>query len=255
MSSTIWTPDELSSSARPCEGKAWRVVEAQHRVSTTKLTDSLDEQDRLEKLIEATKPPIPPECRHLNFLLSTPFRYGSRYPTGSRFRRAGYTLGVFYASERAKTAIIEIAFSRLLFFADSPATPWPRNPGEFSAFAIEFSTDRALYLTAPPFDSHRQDWRHPTDYSACQALAEGARTAQVEVIKYESARVDANAANLALLTCRVFTKADAVDRRSWRIHFSRSGVRLFCEIPREQFDLPAATFGDDPRTAGMNWQR
>ena len=42
----------------------------------------------LESLIEETKPALPPECRHLHYLLATPFRYGS-YPRGSRFRRAG----------------------------------------------------------------------------------------------------------------------------------------------------------------------
>src|SRR5580704_470474 len=104
MSSSIWTHEELSSSARPLEAKAWRAVEAQHQVSTAKLTDDMAEQRRLEQLIESSKPTIPVECRHLNFLLSTPFRYGAPYPIGSRFRRAGLTQGVFYASELARTA-------------------------------------------------------------------------------------------------------------------------------------------------------
>src|SRR2546423_3181693 len=184
MSSTIWTPEGLSSSARPLFGRAWRAVEAQHHVSTAKLTDSVADQRRLEQLIESTKPMIPQECRHLNFLLATPFRYGSPYPTGSRFRRAGLTPGAFYSSELPRTAMTEIAFSRLLFFAESPATPWPGNAGEFTAFAVEFSTERALDLTAPPFDLHRDVWRHPTDYSACQSLVEDARRRQIEVIRY-----------------------------------------------------------------------
>src|SRR5690348_2120314 len=84
MSSPTWTRDALSSSARRYAGKAWRAVEAQHRVSTAKLTDNLDEQERLETLIEAAKPAIPIECRHLHYLLATPFRYGAPYPVGSR---------------------------------------------------------------------------------------------------------------------------------------------------------------------------
>ena len=149
MSSTIWTADELSSSAQPLAARAWRAVEAQHRVSTAKLTDTLAEQERLEQLIEASKPVVPEECRHLHYLLSTPFRYGALYPRGSRFRRAGLTAGVFYGSELCRTAMTELAFYRLLFFAESPDTPWPTNPAEYTAFAVEFATERALNSDSP----------------------------------------------------------------------------------------------------------
>jgi hypothetical protein len=118
-------PDALSSDARASNGTCWRMVEAQHHVSTLKLVDSVDGQELLEDLIEVSKPPLPPECRDLHYLLSTPFRYGAVYPNGSRFRRAGMTEGVFYASESSHTAVAEIAFYRLLFFAESPDTPWP----------------------------------------------------------------------------------------------------------------------------------
>ena len=60
-------------------GRCWRVVEAQHVVSTLKLVDTLAEQALLEDLLEETKPPVPPECRHLHYLLATPFRYGAPY--------------------------------------------------------------------------------------------------------------------------------------------------------------------------------
>src|SRR6202043_3782490 len=108
MSSPISTPAELSSNCHATVGRCWRVVEAQNQISTTKLTDTAAEQHALELLIEETKPPIPPECRHLNFLLSTPFRYGAPYPRGSRFRKAGATSGVFYGSEESHTAIAEL---------------------------------------------------------------------------------------------------------------------------------------------------
>src|SRR5882757_8489431 len=125
MSLPIWTPAALSSEALPVSGRYWRLVEAQHHVSTLKLVDSLEEQALLEQLLEESKPALPPECAGLDYLLATPFRYGAVYPHGSRFRRAGRTLGVFYASERVETALAEMAFYRLLFFADSPETPLP----------------------------------------------------------------------------------------------------------------------------------
>src|SRR5580704_18780825 len=116
MSSPIWTRVALSSEFRHLEGTCWRLVEAQHRVSTLKLTNTLAEQALLEELIENTKPVIPTECRHLDFLMATPFRYGAAYPMGSRFRRAGRTLGIYYAAEHPSTAVAEMAFYRLLFF-------------------------------------------------------------------------------------------------------------------------------------------
>src|SRR5262245_56151992 len=108
MSSNISTPAALSSDAHPLAGTCWRFVEAQHLISTLKLVDSVDEQNVLEDIIDSSKPPVPPECRGLHYLLSTPFRYGAVYPSGSRFRRAGMTAGVFYASETPSTGVAEI---------------------------------------------------------------------------------------------------------------------------------------------------
>ena len=51
------------------------------------LVDTMAEQQRLEQLLDESKPPVPPECRSLHYLLATPFRYGAPYPGGSRFRR------------------------------------------------------------------------------------------------------------------------------------------------------------------------
>jgi hypothetical protein len=182
------TPDILSSHARRASGNCWRVIEAQHRVSTLKITDTQAEQELLESLIEASKPAVPKECEHLHYLLSTPFRYGAPYPHGSRFRRAGLTPGVFYASDHVETAIAEAVFWRLLFYADSPDTPWPANAGEYTAFACAYSTGRAIDLTRPPLDARREAWMHPTRLDECQTLAEAARAANIDVIRYASVR-------------------------------------------------------------------
>jgi hypothetical protein len=254
MSSSIWTPDALSSNARRMAGNCWRAVEAQHRVSTMKLTDTIDEQERLEELIEGKKPAVPQECRGLNFLLSTPFRYGP-YPNGSRFRRAGPTPGVFYASELPATAITEMAFFRLTkFFAESPATPWPSNASEFTVFEVEFRTERAIDLTIAPFQQGHAIWTHVTDYDACQSLAEVTRSAGVNVIRYQSAR-DPNGINFALLTCGAFAKPAEVARQTWRIYLSPSGARAFCEMPQVTLDFDRNAFLPDPRIEGMRWLR
>src|SRR5215468_9021159 len=107
MSSSTWTASELLSRAAALSGSFWRVVEAQHHVSTMKLTDSLEDQAILEDLIEETKPPVPPNCARLDFLLMTPFRYSTQNPWGSRFRKPNAEAGVFYAAEHPETAIAE----------------------------------------------------------------------------------------------------------------------------------------------------
>jgi hypothetical protein len=255
MSSNTWTPEELSSEFRTLAGRCWRAVEAQHYVSTLKLTDTQEEQSRLEELIEATKPRIPEECRHLPYLLSTPFRYGAPYPRGSRFRRAGLTAGVFYAAELPRTAIAELTFYRLLFFAESPDTPWPVNPGEYTAFAADFATKRGVDLTRSPFDAQRAVWTHPTNYGPTQDMADAAREAGTLVIRYRSARTRDQSFNLALLSCRAFTKGEIADRQTWRIHLSAAGARAICEMPRIHIAFDRSAFSSDPRVAGMRWDR
>ena len=257
MSSATWTPGELWPERRRLSGPCWRVVESQHRVSTMKLVDTLEEQELLEILVDGTKPQVPPDCRHLHYLLFTPFRYGAPYPAGSRFRRAGLTPGVFYGSQDAPTAVAEMAFHRLLFFADSPHTPWPVNATEYTAFMVAFKTAAGLDLTRPPLDGDRALWTSCTEYRACQDLADQARTAGIEALRYESVRdrPHKRGYNLALLACRVFVSREPVQRQTWRIHIGPRGVWALCEFPDLRFAFDRDAFADDPRIATMRWER
>jgi RES domain len=218
-----------------------------------KLTDTLEEQEVLERLIESTKPNVPEECRHLHFLLFTPFRY-SPYPSNSRFRRVGSTEGVFYASEHPETAVAEKVFFRLLFYLESPDTPWPSNPGEHTAFQVEFAAS-AIDLTAPPWLEHKERWTHPTDYAACLSMADACRSAAIEAIRYTSVRDPVSRANVALLTCHAFTRSDLVSHQTWRFHFSGAGVRAICEFPRQTLTFDRHAFAADPRMRDMFWER
>jgi hypothetical protein len=255
MSSPTWTPDALASDARPWRGCGWRLVEAQHRVSTLKLVDGLGEQALLEELLEATKPPLPVECRGLDDLLATPFRYDPPYPHGSRFRRAGRTAGVFYAAERPETAVAEMAIYRLLFFAESPATPWPDNAAEYTAFATAIASDRCLDLTAPPLDRDTPVWSDPIRYEACQALADQAREAGITLLRYTSVRDPEHGMALAVLACSAFTEPAPIERRTWRIRLSRHGVQALCEFPVVRLEFGRDAFFSDPRIAELVWDR
>lgn len=217
------------------------------------LVDTIAEQHLLEDLLDRSKPRVPPECSELHYLLATPFRYGAPYPAGSRFRRSGMTPGVFYASQTTATAVAEIAFHRLLFYADSPGTPWPANASEYTAFAVRFRAAKALDLTAVPFARQSHLWSHPTDYTSCQALAEAAFAAGVHVIGYQSARAPGR--NVALLSCAAFASREPLERQVWRLHFGRAGVRAICAFPDQRLGFDREAFATDPRLGALRWER
>lgn len=221
--------------------------------STMALVDTLEEQALLEQVLDESKPAVPDECRHLHYLLFTPFRYGAPYPRGSRFRRAGLTPGTFYASLQITAAVAEMTFWRLLFYAESPQTPWPANAAEYTAFSVRFSTAKGLDLTRPPLDRDAAKWTDPVDYSHCQELADAARAAGVQAVKYQSAR--GPGFNVALFACAAFTSREPQERRHWSIHLGPTGARAICEYPEERIAFDRAAFARDPRIASLNWER
>jgi RES domain len=231
----------------------WRLVEAQHRVSTLKLVDNLQEQALLEAMIETTKPSLPPECAGLDYLLAAPFRYGSIYPQGSRFRRAGRTEGVFYASEHVETAVAEMAFYRLLFYAESPQTPFPDAAADFSAFSVRVKTLAALDLTRPDFNDPALS--DPVDYSQTQALAETCRKGGIEIIRYRSVRDPKQRANAAVLTAKAFADKRPRQWRTWRLRIGSNGVSALCDFPVSSLSFDRGAFMNDPRLAGFRWER
>ncbi len=119
MSSSIWTRCGDVSSRRLFAARAFRAVEAQHRISTRKLTDSDAEQVLLEELLEDSKPAVTGELEGLHYLLFTPFRYpplrhGSRF--GVKTER-----GIWYGSQTLPTCFAEVAYYRLVFLEGTAA--------------------------------------------------------------------------------------------------------------------------------------
>jgi hypothetical protein len=254
MSSPIWTPASLSPELRHYREWVRRLVDAQYHVSLRKLTDSIAEQALLEGLVEGTKPAVPVECRGLDPLLSTPFRYAA-YPKGSRFRRAGHTPGVYYTAEDARVAVAETAFYRLLFFAESPDTPWPVNPFECTGFSVEVSSLHSLDLTEPPFGGDASVWRHPIEYGPCQELADAARKGGAQILRYWSARSREGGVCVAVLTCAAFAERHPQSLETWRIGVSRTGAYAIREFPPDRIEFDRNYFGSDPRILGMRWER
>jgi len=217
----------------------WRLVEAQHRISTNRLTTSADDQALLEELVEEVKPTVPPAARGLHYLLATPFRYG--HAKASRFRRADARPGIFYASEAVATAIAETAYWRLLFFSRSPGFVPPSSTTEHTAFSIRVAVDRAIDLTAAPFARRQMLWTDPADYSACQRLADEARHIGAQAIRYTSARDPAHGANLALLDPAGFASATPRVTQSWHFRYEAGRLTAFAAFPSNERHI--FTFG------------
>jgi hypothetical protein len=189
MTTPAWD-EAWFATAADTRRELWRGVEAQHQVATMRLVDDLHEQELLEQVLEASKPPLPPGCAGLPYLLATPFRYAS--PWGSRFRSADEP-GAWYGADDPQTVAAELASWRWRFFTDSDGLRDQQLVTEHTFFLATFQ-GRELDLTAPPWNEGRATWRHPQDYGPCQGLSRAVRRRQppaASAIRYESARREA----------------------------------------------------------------
>jgi hypothetical protein len=218
-------------------GEVIRIVEAQHRIATNRLTDSAADQALLEALADAVKPNLPEAARHLPWLLASPFRYGHGRP--SRFRSAETWPGVFYAAETIGTAVAEAAYWRLVGFARSPGFQRPRTPTPMSAFAVTVDAARTVDLTADPPDR----WTHPSDYGATQALGAAARAAGAGAIRAPSARAPGGV-NLAVLDPAALVPPPR-PHSSWAFLATADGLIATREMSTEALRFTAAGFGID----------
>ncbi len=221
MSFNTWTPAALSSEVRPWAGSVWRMVEAQHTASTMKIVDTIDEQNLLESLLEGSKPTQPDSTRGLDYLLATPFRY---FPlrSGSRFR-AVTDPGVFYGAETVRTASAELGYWRWKFLKDSVDLD-KLQPVAHTAFSADIKT-QVIDLRLDPFSEQAAVWSHPGDYTATQALAKVARSAEVGGIQYTSVRDPKPAWCLVLLTPKGFAKPKPNPlMQTWWLSVNQAGV-------------------------------
>lgn len=191
-----WQDAWFDTEVKTASGLLWRGVEAQHRVATMRLVDSLAEQAAIESILEASKPPLPRADPALNrssppraeppphYLLTTPFRYRSPHP--SRFR-AGGDLGLWYGAKERDTACTEVAYWRWRFLMDSAGLREGELVTEHTLFQAQVR-GAAIDLTRAPWSASVEAWMHPSDYTACHALAKAARGHGVQWIRYASAR-------------------------------------------------------------------
>lgn len=221
MSSSIWTLCAGDSELRLLRLTPWRVVEAQHQVSTRKLVDSAEEQELLEELIDSVKPADVIGGR-LHYLLSTPFRYpplrhGSRF--GSRTER-----GIWYGSETLAAAFAEVAYYRLLFLEGTSAL-LDTLATALTAFKSTVTGARAIDLSAPPFNHYRDSIASPVSYSEAQLLGRDMRAASVDVFRFPSAR-SADGVNVGVFIPSAFGKYKPRSFETWHCTATRKRVEF-----------------------------
>jgi hypothetical protein len=212
-------------------------VEAQHRIATLRLVDTLDEQGQLEALLETSKPALPATAGPRHYLLLTPFRYPPPHPGGSRFR-AAVDPGVFYGADERRTACAELGYWRWRFLLDSPglqrlaAVPHTLFQAAVAALTID--------LAAEPFARDAHLWTAPRDYAACQQLGATARAAGIEAIRYRSVRDPEHGPCAAVLTPAGFT-AQPLEEQSWFLTVTQTRVQWQRDsaLHIERFEFPA----------------
>ncbi len=243
--------EELLASAEPATGRLWRAVESQHYAATRRLVSNQADQQRLETLLEGSKPTYRHGTKHLDYLLKTPFRYQPPKRGGSRFRRPYAPFGAFYAAEERQTALAEFVFHRYRFFEASQAQTLPGNEQTLTVFAAGYDTPRRLDLTAAPLDHYRDAWIDPANYSATQRLGERAAHAGISVIRYESVRDrrrDADGIGLgrngAVIDPLAFDPPYHQCPQTWYVYVgeAEANVRRAHGDPAEYIDLPRSLF-------------
>jgi RES domain len=225
VAQSLWKRAGGIANLRAYEGDPWRVVEAQHRISTRKLVDSDAEQGLLEALLDRVKPPVAsdPALASLHYLLYTPFRHpplrhGSRF--GSRRERS-----LFYGSEHLPTAFAEVAYYRLLFLGDSEAALSPLMV-ELTAFRAVIASGRAIDLTVAPFDASRRSLISRSGYRVTQALGRDMRGDGVELFCYESARDPRRGTNVGIFAPAVFLANRPRGLQTWYCVATEDAVEL-----------------------------
>lgn len=221
-------------------GTVWRVVETQEVAATREITQSAQQQSRLETLLDFSKPELPEDCTNLSYLMATPFRYpplkyGSRF--GSTWER-----GIYYASLELETGLAEAALY-LWLFQDGlhQLGPLEQIKDQRTSFSVKIKSSQALDLRAPPFDKNKTEITDPISWAFCQQLGKEIRACGTEFFWYPSARHEGGT-NVAVLTPKAFARNNLHEQSQWNLRldaetcwFGQYGGASY-EFHRTQFE-------------------
>ncbi|MCB8822893.1 RES domain-containing protein [Microvirga rosea] len=157
----------------------------------------------------------------------------------------------YYTAEQVETAITELAFHRLLFFAEAPEMRIPQGFAEYTPLSVSIATDSMIDITGNVDTA----LAHFSDYRATQAFADAARAAGASGIRAKSVRCPKRGATLTWLICAGFDHPEPRARQSWHIRVTQFGVQALCESPRAAIQFESDVFAADPRVANFSWNR
>ncbi len=226
MSLDIWMRCEGPSRVSPLAITAWRVVEAQHQVSTRRLVDTLEEQAILEEIVDEVKPPRPTgkEFEGLHYLLFTPFRHPPLL-RGTRFGRPTER-SLWYGAETVETSLAEKSYYQLLFVTGTKAD-LTNLSCDWTAYTADIKTDRGVDLTADHFAEFQAEISSPSSYAATQQLGAEMRAAGVVAFRFYSARCPKRGRAIGLFE-PAFCGPIPGRMQTWRCVVTRDGCEVFC---------------------------
>jgi hypothetical protein len=219
----IWQACQGENYVTALDLQPWRIVEAQHVLSTRDLVDTAEEHDILESLLEDSKPAVDQVSEYLIF---TPFRYPPlKY--GSRFGCL-FEPSLWYGAMEFKTALAEVAYYRRLFLKDTMAELGYVDV-LLTAFQAWLKTPLGIDLRQSPFNQHRELICAKDSYDHSQTLGASMRAAQVEAFVFYSARTAEEGCNIAAFTPKVFHKKNArqtFHHQTWHCIANRERVEF-----------------------------
>ena len=217
-----------------------RVVEGQSYISTRQLVDSNAEQEMLEQMLDASKPPYPDidGINSLNYLLKTPFRYPP-LPYGSRFGGRNEP-GIFYGSIELVTALCEAAYYRFRFLLDSEAELRPSFI-QHTSFLVALTSKAALNLKKGKWQELESKISSTTSYKFSQEIGSKARDSSIEVILYHSARAE-KGTNVAVFTPEVFVSKKVKNLQHWNAYVDYTTITFTHNEGKESFSFPIEKF-------------
>lgn len=209
----IWSEIRGQKEIKPMLATISRLVESQEQAATLSLVDNVYAQGVLEELLESTKSILSEQTDCLHYLLKTPFRYPP-LQHGSRFGTP-FESGLFYGSLNLSTALAETAYYRFVYML-GPETPFQQTiTSDYSSFSVSVKTDRGIYLDQPPFTDFESILTSPTSYAETQKLGLAMRQADIEIVRYISARDKNKGKNVALFSPQAFCSLKPSKLQSW----------------------------------------
>lgn len=240
-----WAACAAAAEPRRMGGEVLRLVESQEQVATNRLVATLAEQELLEAMLEASKPPRPARTAQLDYLLATPFRYPP-LRHGSRFG-GRHEPSLFYGARTLTTVLAESAYYRFVFWQGMVEPPPAPLRTQHTLFGARIRARRGYALHLPPFDAYRDQITSRSEYVATQALGRALRDAGADAIEYVSARDVQAGMNVALFTPTAFAQPRPTFKQEWLCETRPEMVSFYARGDAGLQTFPLSQFTVDSR--------